>query len=336
MGRPDSWREIYDVRAIILAKLVRKNYFEELLENNQSSKGRAENKKRQHKSSKESEDTRTVAKHARRVAVGVLSQNLISKASVGELKVRTVEEEAPASVRRKGGSMTDSVISVVIPAYNEEKSIGTVIEETTQVLDGLGAPYEIIVVDDGSIDNTARVASTYKTTVISYPKNMGKGYAVRKGIERAQGEIIVTIDADGSHRPKEIPDLVIPAFNGTDIVAGSRFLGSGTDFTTRINRIGNFVFNATIAGLTGRLVTDSQTGFRAINKEALKKMNLTSNGFEIESEITVKGLRNGFKFQEKPITCGKRQYDLSRLKIARDGPQIFKAIVKSSFSKIKQ
>ncbi len=231
--------------------------------------------------------------------------------------------------------MQDQAISVVIAAYNEEKSIGTVIEETMQVMDSLGAPYEIIVVDDGSTDHTARVASTYKTTVISYPKNMGKGYAIRRGIQKAQGQIIVTIDADGSHRPKEIPDLVTPLFNGTDIVAGSRFMGSGSDFTTRINRVGNFLFNATITSLTGKQVTDSQTGFRAIKKEVLEKMNLTSDGFEIESEITVKGLRNGFKFQEKPITCERRRYSMSRLKIARDGQRIFRTIIKSNFSKIE-
>ena len=204
-----------------------------------------------------------------------------------------------------------------------------------QVLNSLAVPYEIIVVSDGSTDNTARVASTYKITVLSYPKNMGKGYAVRKGIQIAQGQIIVTIDADGSHRPKEIPDLVTPLFNGTDIVAGSRFLGSGSDFTTTINRVGNFIFNTLIAGLTGKRVTDSQTGFRAIKKEVIERMRLTSTGFEIESEITVKGLKNGFKFQENPITCEKRQYNKSRLKVARDGQRIFRTIIRSNFSKIE-
>ena len=154
--------------------------------------------------------------------------------------------------------MLRQAISVVIPAFNEEKSIGLVIEQTTQVLDSLGVPYEIIVVDDGSTDNTARVASTYKATVISYPQNIGKGHALRKGFQQAQGEIIVMIDSDGTHRPKEITDLVTPLFNGTDIVAGSRFLGTIADSTTRINRVGNFLLNTTIASLTGTRITDSQ------------------------------------------------------------------------------
>jgi glycosyltransferase involved in cell wall biosynthesis len=209
------------------------------------------------------------------------------------------------------------------------------IEQITQVLNSMTAPYEIIVVNDGSTDNTARVASSYKAIIVSYPENRGKGYAVRRGVQEAQGQIIVTIDADGAHRPKEIPDLVAPLFHGFDIVAGSRFLGSGADFTTSINRVGNFLFNTTIAGLTGKRVTDSQTGFRAIKKDVLEKMQLKSDGFEIESEITVKGLRNGFKFQEKPITCEKRRYDISRIKIARDGQKIIRTIIKSNFQKIE-
>ncbi len=231
--------------------------------------------------------------------------------------------------------MQRQAISVIIPAYNEEKSIGLVIEQTTQALDSLQVPYEIIVVDDGSSDNTSRVASKYKTTVITYPQNRGKGYALRQGFEQAQGEIIVTIDSDGTHKPKEIPDLVTPLYNGTDIVAGSRFLGTDNDSTTQLNRIGNYIFNTTITALTGKRITDSQTGFRAIKKQVLDKMNLNSTGFEIESEITVKGLKNGFKFQEKPITTEKRRYNLSRVKILRDGQRIFKTIIKSNFSKIE-
>jgi glycosyltransferase involved in cell wall biosynthesis len=231
--------------------------------------------------------------------------------------------------------MLHQAISVVIPAYNEEKSIGLVIEQTTQVLDSLGVPYEIIVVDDGSTDNTARIASTYKTTVISYPQNIGKGHALRKGFQQAQGEIIVMIDSDGTHRPKEITALVTPLFNGTDIVAGSRFLGSIAGSTTRINRVGNFLLNTTIASLTGTRITDSQTGFRALKREAINKMHLTSTGFEIESEITVKGLKNGFKCQEIPITCERRLYNISRVKILRDGLRMFRTIIESNFSKIE-
>jgi glycosyltransferase involved in cell wall biosynthesis len=230
--------------------------------------------------------------------------------------------------------MQSSVISVVIPAYNEEKTIGNVIYSTISTMESLEKPYEIIVVDDGSNDNTRRIATRYKATVLSNGKNIGKGYALRKGFQYAQGDIIVTIDSDGTHKPKEIPDLIQPLFNGVDIVAGSRFRGHENNSTSRLNRLGNFLFNTTIMILTGKHITDSQTGLRAFKKEVLQTFNLESVGYEIETEITVKGLKNGFVYQEKPVTCEKRKYNISKLKILADGIKILKTIFKAYFVKI--
>jgi glycosyltransferase involved in cell wall biosynthesis len=226
--------------------------------------------------------------------------------------------------------MQNSAISVIIPAYNEEKTIGNVIEEIIEVMDSLGMPYEIIVVDDGSTDRTKEIASKYKATVISNGRNHGKGYALRKGFQQAQGNIIVTIDADGAHNPKEIPDLINPLFNGVDIVAGSRFLSQEKNHTSKLHIIGNHLINATIMVLTRKIVTDSQTGLRAFKKEFLHKISLESCGYEIETEITVKGLKNGFKFQEIPIGCNKRNHGVSKLKILSDGLKIFRIILKSA------
>jgi len=225
-------------------------------------------------------------------------------------------------------------ISIVIPAYNEAQTIGNIIEETLTVMDGLRLPYEIIIVDDGSTDDTRRIATNYKATVLHNGRNRGKGYAIRKGFRHAQGDIIVTIDADGSHSPKEIPELINPLFNGTDVVSGSRFLGTGKHFTTRLNRLGNSLFNITIMILTRKHVTDSQTGFRAIKKQVIDKLNLNTTGYDIETEITVKSLKNGFTFQEKPISCHRREYNLSKLKILQDGSRIFKTILKANATRI--
>jgi len=221
-------------------------------------------------------------------------------------------------------------VSVIIPAYNEEKTIGYVIEETTRVMDSLGLPYEIIVVDDGSVDRTREYASRYKAIVLSNGRNRGKGYALRKGFRNAQGNIILTVDADGSHDPKEIPLLIKTILNGADIVTGSRFLGSQKDHTSKLHLFGNKLINMAIMVLTKKLVTDSQTGLRAIKKEVLQKINLESNGFEIETEITVKGLKNGFRFQEIPINCRKREYGKSRIRTISDGIKIFRTIIKSA------
>lgn len=231
--------------------------------------------------------------------------------------------------------MRRSAVTVVIPAYNEEKTIGNVIFETASIMNGLDIPYEIIVVDDGSTDKTGQIASTHKAIVLSNKINYGKGYALRRAFQHASGDIIVTIDSDGEHKPKEIPDLIEPLFNGTDIVAGSRFLGSQRGATTKLNTVGNFLFNTTIMVLTGKVVTDSQTGFRAIKRQVLETLNLESDGYEIEAEITVKGLRNGFVFRETPITVERRKYNLSKLKVLSDGTRILSTILKAKFSKIK-
>lgn len=227
-----------------------------------------------------------------------------------------------------------SSISIIIPAYNEEKNIGNILFETASIMDGLYVPYEIIVVNDGSSDKTGMIASAYKATVLSNGRNRGKGYSLRHALKIAQGDIIVTMDADGEHKPKEIPDLLKPLYNGTDIVAGSRFLCQNAYVTTKLNQIGNLFFNVAIMSLTGKKVTDSQTGFRAIKREVLEMLNLESDGYEIETEITVKSLRNGFVLQEKPVCVERRKHGQSKIKLLRDGKRIFRAILKASFARI--
>ena len=233
--------------------------------------------------------------------------------------------------------MSDSLISLIIPAYNEEKTVGTVVEDTADIMRRYGLPYEIIVVNDGSTDNTEKVAlSSGKATVLSNEPNHGKGYCLRRAFNHARGDIIVTLDSDGEHKPREIPDLITPLFEGFDIVSGSRFLDRQSEVTSKINQVGNFVFNLAIIALTGRQVTDSQTGFRAIRRRTLEELNLQSDGYEIESEITVKSLRNGYRFKEIPVTIERRKYNMSKIKILKDGKKILSTIIRSSFSEFEK
>ena len=246
-----------------------------------------------------------------------------------KLKVRLLTLE-----KGRGSSTVFSVVTVIIPAYNEEETIGSVLHDTISIMDNTRLPYEIIVVDDGSKDKTGLIASGYKALVLTNETNRGKGYCLRRALLHAKGDIIVTMDSDGEHNPKEIPDLLNPLFNGTDIVSGSRFLGTQMEYTTKLNQIGNLLFNTTILSLTGKYVSDSQTGFRAMKKEVLQKLNLESDRYEIETEITVKSLRNGFTFKEIPISYERRRYSLSKLKIISDGTRILKTILKANFSPI--
>jgi glycosyltransferase involved in cell wall biosynthesis len=230
--------------------------------------------------------------------------------------------------------MQCSAVSVIIPAYNEEKTISNVISNTISIMNNLLLPYEIIVINDGSTDQTGLIASKHKATVLSNEKNRGKGYSIRKALQHAQGDIIVTIDSDGEHNPKEIPELINPLLKGADIVIGSRFMTNNTHATTKLNLIGNFIFNTTIFALTGKGITDSQTGFRAIKRNVLKKLTLESNGYEIETEITVKGLRNGFLYKERPITCERRVHSISKLQLVKDSIRILKTVLKARLTKI--
>jgi glycosyltransferase involved in cell wall biosynthesis len=229
------------------------------------------------------------------------------------------------------GSLHRQTVSIIIPAYNEEKNVAYVISETIKVMEQLNLPYEIIFVDDGSTDKTGLIASFFKVKIIVNKKNRGKGYSLKKALHHANGDIIVTIDSDGEHKPKEIAPLLGEVVNGMDIAAGSRFLNKQSAVTTQLNQIGNHLFNLVIMTLTGKLVTDSQTGFRVIKREVLEELNLQSDGYEIETEITVKGLRGGFAFKELPITVERRRFGASKLKLIADSKRILHTILTTSF-----
>lgn len=225
-------------------------------------------------------------------------------------------------------------VTFIVPAFNEEKNIGNVISGIISQMGRLCFPFEIIVVDDCSSDKTSLVASNYGVTLLSNKKNRGKGYCLKKALPHAKGDIIVTMDADGEHNPKEIPALLKPVLSGTDIVAGSRFKNGASDMTTKLNQMGNRMFNIAIMSLTGRQVTDSQTGFRVLKRCVLEEMDLVSDGYEVETEITVKSLKNGFVFVEKPITVERRKHGQSKLRLLSDSRKILQTILRVNFAPI--
>jgi len=221
-------------------------------------------------------------------------------------------------------------ISVIIPAYNEEKNIAGVLTRTKATLTALKLPYEIIVVDDGSTDRTTSRARSKDVTVIRLRKNRGKGFALRKALQHATGDILITMDADGSHRPEEIPHLLTPLLNGADAATGSRFNGKmEKDSTKKLHILGNNIFNLLIMILTRKRITDSQTGFRAFKKRVIEEIKLYSNGYNVETELTIKTLKNGFTVYEIPITLEKRKNGFSRVNPLFDGLKIMATILKS-------
>jgi len=116
--------------------------------------------------------------------------------------------------------MHSPTVSIIVPAFNEEKNVAKVISGTITVMDQLNLPYEIIFVNDGSTDKTGLIASSFKVNVLVNKKNRGKGYSLKKALQYANGDIIVTIDSDGEHKPKEISTLLDAVVNGIDVAAG--------------------------------------------------------------------------------------------------------------------
>jgi glycosyltransferase involved in cell wall biosynthesis len=225
-------------------------------------------------------------------------------------------------------------VSVVIPVFNEEVTIGNVVTRTKRTMEQLGASYEILVVDDGSDDRSADIAQELKAHVLR-KAHQGKGFALRYGFRHAKGELVVTLDADGSHKPEEIP-LVLRYIleDRADFVVGSRFADSEDNKTKipKINRTGNRMFNDLIWYLTGAKITDSQSGFRAIRSSLIKSMNLGSYGYEVESEMLVKALKMGARVTETPISFVQRTVGNSKLDPIRDGTRILYAIIASYLS----
>lgn len=233
-----------------------------------------------------------------------------------------------------GGYATHPFVSIIMPALNEERSIGKLVLEIVSLMTSHRLIFEVIVVDDGSTDKTVSVARRCGAVVLSSGRNRGKGYCLRQGLTRARGDVIVTMDSDGEHRPTDITKLLRYAFRGIDVVAGSRFLNGTKNFTSRIHYFGNQLFNLSIMVLTGKKITDSQTGFRVLKRKVLDSLSLQSDGYEIETEITVKSLRNGFTFKEVPIYIKRREYGISRIRMLSDGKKILTTIVTSSLAEI--
>jgi glycosyltransferase involved in cell wall biosynthesis len=225
-------------------------------------------------------------------------------------------------------------VSVVIPVFNEEATVGNVVTRTKNALEKLGVTYEILVVDDGSVDRSADTAQKLEAHVLR-KAHQGKGFTLRYGFMRAKGEVVVTLDADGSHKPEEIPQILRPIREDrADFVIGSRFCSSEANKTKipKINRVGNMLFNDLIWHLTGAITSDSQSGFRAIRSSLIKRMKLGSQGYEVESEMLVKALKMGARVAEAPISFIQRTVGRSKLDPIRDGMKILYAIVISYLS----
>ncbi len=194
------------------------------------------------------------------------------------------------------------LVSVIIPAYNEEQTIGQVLE----ALDVLPFPKQIIVVNDGSTDGTAQaleqLREAHQLTIVDSQENRGKGFAIRSGLPHVNGEVVVIQDADMELSPADIAELLQRLEQkGIQVVYGSRFLkGRGNA------SLHNFLANRVLATYTNLLygcrITDESTGYKAFSAELITRLNLTCEGFEFCPEVTAKILRAGYGIHEVPVS----------------------------------
>ncbi len=220
------------------------------------------------------------------------------------------------------------LLSIIIPVYNEELTIGNIIDRVKTVAQQTGLKNEVIVVDDCSRDKSLDLAKKHSAKIYTLKKHMGKGYALRAGFAKAKGDIIVTIDSDGSHEPEELPKVLAPIMQDkADLVIGSRYLNHKRVAARRLNAFGVRIFNYFIQMLTGVAITDSQSGYRAMKREVVKTPKLKSGGYEIESEMLVKTAKKKFRVTEVPISFEQRTYGRSGVDPMVDGFKILLSIV---------
>jgi glycosyltransferase involved in cell wall biosynthesis len=198
-------------------------------------------------------------------------------------------------------------VIVTIPAYNEERTIGKVLDTIKKVMDSNKYDYRILVVDDGSADRTANIAKQHGAIVYSHPKNYGLAEAFRSEIQKClelNADIIVHTDADGQYLASEIPKLIEETKKGYDIVLGSRFLGK-IEYMPLLKKWGNRAFSRVISNITGVKITDGQTGFRAFTKEFAEKVKITSDHTYTQEQI-IRAIKDKFRVKEIPVYFAKR------------------------------
>ncbi len=212
-------------------------------------------------------------------------------------------------------------VSIIIPAFNEEASIGDVIKSIkTKYPD-----FEIIVVNDASTDNTAEIAEKAGAKVLSHPYNIGNGASIKTGMRVASGDFFVTMDGDGQHRPEDIGKL-LAEMQTYDMAVGQRTFSDQASFG---RYMGNLFYNKFASYVTKFNVKDLTSGFRAVNAGMAKRfLYLFPNTYSYPTTLTLSVLRSGRSVKYVPISSNKRQKGKSGINLFKDGVRFFMIIIK--------
>ena len=215
-----------------------------------------------------------------------------------------IDAESQCDIRRA------PVLSIVIPVYNERKTILQIIELVRQ----LDVDKQIIVVDDGSTDGTreilANLPESLDLEVFLHEKNQGKGAALQTGFRLAEGQIVIVQDADLEYRPQDILTVIEPILqNKADVVYGSRYLENNHQNSSRLHRFGNWLLTQLSNRTHGQKLTDMETCYKAIRRSILQDIRIDQQRFGFEPEITAKLARRGEKILEVPVHYHARTWD---------------------------
>ena len=242
-----------------------------------------------------------------------------------------VQNRNSTNINYKGKQ--ELLISIVIPLYNEGNSIKEVIKRIPNHL-----KTEIIVIDDGSTDNSVRIVNEIKNEyikLIRHKINKGYGAAILTGFSHARGNIVITMDSDGQHTPEEIPNLIEPIINNrADVVVGSRYLGKLFFKVPIYTRIGEHIINLFLWLLYRQRIGNNQNGFRAFKREVIEKLKVMNHtGMAFTTEILFKCASNSYKLYEIPMTANAREYGTSYVRVFKVFKSIFSCIFFYSFKK---
>jgi glycosyltransferase involved in cell wall biosynthesis len=233
---------------------------------------------------------------------------------------------------RLKGVLTNPLLTVVMPVYNE---LATVEEVVRRVL-ALPLRVQLVIVDDCSTDGTADLLTRLRTeldfTLLRQPRNQGKGAALRLGFTHVAGDLVVIQDADLEYSPEELPGLIELICEGrADVVYGSRFLGRHRVFLFT-HYLGNRLLTTLTNVLYNTMLTDMETCYKVMRAEVLQSMTLQSDGFGIEPELTAKIFKRHLRVYEVPISYDGRGYDEGKKIGWRDGVVAVWVLLKYRFT----
>lgn len=222
-------------------------------------------------------------------------------------------------------------ISVVIPAKDEEGTIGLVLDDLNNTIKNLkNYDFQVIVVADHCKDKTKEIAESKGATVIENKRPSGKGHALKTGFEQCKGDVIVMMDADYSHRPEDLPKFINAIEEGAGFVIGSRIYG-GSDEYTRVRATGNFIFTALYGLIFNLYLSDAINGYKAFLREVIDKYDYKCSNFEIELELLTNAIRSKMSIVEVPSHERERKGGKAKSNTIIHGSKFLFQVLKEGF-----